>query len=122
MYQNTSYHFQVKAKCSSAPSDTSDWSALAIFTTLNDVGFNDISMDFNIFPNPVNSGFLRIELATNKFKSIEMVDITGHSIIQVQVNNQSVLNFNLSDFSSGVYFIKFITTENEIFMRKLIKN
>ncbi len=108
--KNTNYHFQVKAECSSTPSDTSAWTALANFTTLNDVGIDEKDHDFKIFPNPVKSnGSIKIEFSPNKFNSLKIIDLSGKTLKEVKIEGQDEIDLNFTGMPSGMYFI---TMEN----------
>lgn len=111
LIKNTTYHFQVKANCSSTPSDTSAWTSLANFTTLNDVGISQETTDFNIYPNPVKSnGTIRIEFAPNEFNSLKITDLSGKTIKEVKIVGQTEIELNISGIPGGIYFI---TMENK---------
>jgi len=68
-------------------------------TTVN-TGAKNIENELRISPNPSN-GIFYIG-STTKVKSLEVFDCVGNSIIQKNNTN----NFDLSNFSSGIYFVR----------------
>lgn len=74
-----------------------------------------------IFPNP-SSGIFNIAFGNLNPKQIEVYDISGKIIKQKnQFEGNSQTNIDLSNASNGVYFIK-ISTENNTFTKRIIKN
>jgi hypothetical protein len=120
LIKNTNYHFQVKALCSSSPIDTSAWSTLANFTTLNDIGIEEIENNIEIFPNPVRcTELLEIKFSSANFQTIELIDITGKSIINCVVTGQVEYKLDLKGVSKGMCFIK-ITSKDQIQITKKV--
>ena len=72
--------------------------------------------NINIYPNPVNDR-LYIE-AENEIKEVTIFDIYGRQ--QTTVNGQQSLSINISEFNSGIYFIR-INTTNGIYVKRFIK-
>ena len=64
-------------------------------------------IDFNIYPNPTN-GFINIDLGKNNLNNanLEIVDLLGKIIYKQQVTTKTVA-INLTNYSSGIYLIKF---------------
>ncbi len=120
--KNTSYQYQVKAKCSSSASDTSAWSTLASFTTLNDLGIDEGSHnDFKIYPNPVKStGSIKIEFAPNEFNSLKIIDLSGKTIKEVKIDGQAEIELNITGICSGMYFITMETNGLSTISKKIV--
>lgn len=72
-----------------------------------------------VCPSLVND-YLQINAGT-KILNIEFFELTGKRIKSLEVQTQNV-NVDLTDFSSGVYLVKLITTANKIITHKIIKN
>ena len=72
--------------------------------------------NIKIYPNPVNDR-LYIE-AENEIKEVTIFDIYGRQ--QTTVNGQQSLSINISEFNSGIYFIR-INTTNGIYVKRFIK-
>jgi len=77
---------------------------------------------FQIFPNPT-SGPLNIKWnSTNGIQDIELYDLTGKQLKNYSINKSSNnIEINISNTPSGVYIIRFITTNGEVISRKIIK-
>lgn len=76
------------------------------------------SNSIKLFPNPT-SDILNWEVSNptkNVFKQIQILNVDGR-IIKVQNDNSS--SINLSDLSSGIYCIKFLTDESQTSLRFL---
>lgn len=76
--------------------------------------------DFNyiqIHPNPAND-FVHIN-SIDEYRSIEIVDING-KIIE-KISDFSNNKIDLNRLNSGIYFLKFYTSESHFLSRKLIK-
>jgi len=75
---------------------------------------------FDLLPNP-SKDMVNIRLQNNQAGNLEIYNISGvivfqHSIIE----NQSDININLNNFSSGVYLVKYITLNGGIIVKRLI--
>ena len=87
--------------------------------TVNDyVSINDINTQILIYPNPTK-GIITIENADEY--DIEITDITGRVLLNIQNNSEKLLTFNLSDQSSGLYILK-ISNKNVIITEKIMLN
>lgn len=75
-----------------------------------------------IYPNP-SKGIFMVGVGNTKPKTIEVVDITGKIILSKKdfQNNSKEIPLDLSNVSSGVYFVK-IATENQNIVKRIIKN
>jgi hypothetical protein len=72
---------------------------------------------FKVFPNPTN-GIFKVNLPDNEtIKSFEIVDYTGKIIFSGKNNKEHILKFDLSDYKSGIYFVKVITDSCESWMK-----
>ena len=75
---------------------------------------------FNVFPNP-STGIFNVTLVPQKESiNFEIFDIRGKQIqAEIISANQSQFNFDLSNVSKGVYFLK-LSNENISTTQKLI--
>ncbi len=72
---------------------------------------------FNFHPNP-SSDFITIENKNNvELKEIAVIDFSGKTLLTEKSNFEII---NISNLSSGIYFIRF-KTENTVFNKKFIK-
>ncbi len=86
-------------------------------TSINHFGYNSYSI--NIFPNPVLEN-LQVISQNEDLNIIQILDITGNVIYSEKVN---LINHIISftNYRSGVYFLKLITTENKTYIHKILK-
>ena len=78
---------------------------------------NDIKLDnkMQLFPNPTNS---RLSLNSEKDYNIEVFDLTGRKIMEVQGNN-----LDMSNLSKATYIVKvFDKASKETYSYKVIRN
>ncbi len=94
---------------------TPDHSFFAKDTRKNAKENTNINSELQIYPNPTN-GILNIHSKENVI-SVEIYDITGALVLKTSETQ----NINLSQNSSGIYFIN-INTENGNFNEKIILN
>ncbi len=62
------------------------------------------------YPNP-NNGVFTIELANGLNKAIEVMDLTGRKVLNLNSDKNS-FNVNLSNLANGVYYVKVISNNN----------
>ncbi len=82
--------------------------------------YTNVKEDFKIYPNPNESGILKISTGNSSNFEVKIIDAIGRIIYQEQSNN-SLTELNLTQFEKGVYMI-FIIAENSNFTKKLIYN
>ena len=88
----------------------------------NNVGLEEASLDaeIEIFPNP-NTGQFMLSIPNNvKAKNIEITDLNGRTIQNVEVNGASQYNLDISEFEAGIYLVK-VSTEDGNIVSKVIK-
>ena len=61
-----------------------------------------------VYPNPTSGNVL---IKADFISNIEITNINGQSIFKETINKPSV-NFDLSDFAKGIYFIKLVNKES----------
>ena len=74
----------------------------------------------SIYPNPT-SGQVFISFNSISESKVELVDISGKVLNSDSSNGSVNVSFDLSELSSGVYFIK-IQNMDGVFIQKLMKN
>lgn len=80
---------------------------------------DNIFSNLNIFPNPTN-GEVGFSGEFESIKKIEVYDYTGKTIMTIEENN--INNINISHLPSGIYILKIIDKELNVYNKKLIKN
>ena len=104
------YEYYVIAVYYFGESGVSD-NAYALITGINEI---DASM-FSIFPNPASD--LVLVQSDLRIESYEVLNNTGQVVITVEVNGTNP-TINVSQFESGIYYIK-LRTSDGIALRKL---
>ncbi len=85
--------------------------------TVNPYGteiYNVSSDNISIFPNPT-FGIVNINTSFNNY-TLEITDVTGKKLL----SENNVKTIDMSEFVSGIYFIK-INTDDKIYVQKIIK-
>ena len=68
-----------------------------------------------VYPNPFNNS-LHIE-STTAFKTMELYDVLGKQIINQPFVNQ----LNTLNLAQGMYFLRLITQDGEVLVKKVVK-
>jgi hypothetical protein len=79
-----------------------------------------ISNSISVYPNPATSAINLISKDGLTFENVTIVDVNGRSVKTVVVN-QTQSQINVSDLTSGVYFLNIETNEGST-VKKFIKN
>jgi len=111
--ESTSYDFYVQSICTG---NNSNWIGPFNSTTLNIIG-NTNSQNVTVYPNPNNKIF-SIQTSTN-MKSIEVLDILGSHVKTFQPNT-NLVEINISENKSGVYFLKISLINGNVVTKKII--
>lgn len=72
-----------------------------------------------LYPNPTTGKFVVTFSNEQKNAKVMLLDING-KIVQQHTGNGFMLNFDLSNFASGVYFLR-IENKGKVFTKKVIK-
>ena len=73
-----------------------------------------------VLPNPANN---QVTVSSdNILKTIEIYDVTGKMVQQVFPESQKIISINLKDLRSGIYFMKLIDQNNQMMVKKIVKN
>ena len=110
---NSMYTYCVKAVYDEGGSDCSENAVV----TVNYVGIIEISNTVKIYPNPT-TGELNINFGQTQAYLLEITDITG-KIVLSDTGNNSILNYNISFLSKGIYVLN-IKFDNNIIKEKII--
>lgn len=124
------YSFKVKAICSATTS--SSFSApLCIFDSVpNSTGvianYNAENTTVKIFPNPSKS-MVSIDIETNKDMeyTISIYDVTGRAVKtfeKMKTSDQKAsVKWNTESLARGEYFVRIVTSDNQVITKKLVK-
>ncbi len=96
----------------------------AIFTTNIFLGIEDFKKEANflLYPNPAQK-IITLQLKNREIEniSVSIFDVTGKKIFSNSVNSLTT-EINISDLSSGLYFVSLKQNGKNIGYQKLIKN
>jgi len=84
-------------------------------------GINELASGINglhVYPNP-NTGVFTIELNNNLNKNIQVIDLTGRTILSRESSDDKTL-VNLNGFASGIYYVK-VQSDKHVEVIKVIK-
>ena len=85
---------------------------------LDDINETELKKKINIYPNPTKD-VLQIEVSDNtEIESIELFNLSGK---RVKSFNNSDRNLNISDLSSGAYFLRISTTKGGLAEKIIIE-
>lgn len=115
---NTSYDFYIRKDCTDFEgSYKSDWVGPLSFTTKSLVVNEFNRQEVKLFPNPTND---RIEInALNTINEISVFDLAGQRLMNLK-NADFNLKIDLTDFNSGLYFVK-VKTDKGFGTYKVVK-
>jgi len=92
----------------------------ATFKTDKEVGIGETTnYELRIYPNPT-TGELTIDNGQLTINNVEIFDIYGRKQLSIVNCQLSIKKMDISNLFSGIYFVK-ITTENEMIMKKVVK-
>lgn len=99
--------------------DVTFYGSTSVTTGVSKVSY-DLNSNFNIYPIPNHDGIIYIENknALNLSK-IEVLDVLGNIVSTTITKNDTKVKLNLSDLSSGNYFVRMHST-NSISTKKIV--
>jgi hypothetical protein len=112
------YFVRVQAVC--GEDNNSDWSEEEAFGIM--VGINSyLENSVTLYPNPAKEYVdVRVDGDVN-VKGVEVYDVYGKVVrTDVGANNDSPIRINVSDLSSGMYFVR-VTTEQGVVTKRFVK-
>ncbi len=77
--------------------------------------------ELNIYPNPVETGKVTLEMNSGEISEIRLIDIAGKEVLQrkVEFGNSKYL-LPLNEIRNGIYFVRVKTSENKVVVKKLV--
>ncbi len=80
------------------------------------------NLAFTISPNPTNQTlFVKLEAQNDYKSSIQIIDILGNTLKWISLENGDVKQIDVSDFASGIYFLK-VQMGNKVGVKKFVVN
>jgi hypothetical protein len=103
------------------PTTGCDYSEVIDIVVENCTGLAENAKNSNVkvFPNPFSQS-VNISNA-QEIAQVEIRDITGRVVYTAAYNNVNVIQINTAAFTSGVYFIRMTTLNNEVIDQKIVK-
>lgn len=86
--------------------------------TITFVGTDELSSNFNIYPNPV-SDHLRIQQNSDEAVTIKLIDAAGKTIQEFQTSEDQIM-IDMADLNTGLYFLE-ISSDARQYRTKIIK-
>lgn len=73
---------------------------------------DESQLEWSLYPNPVNSGFLTLETLNTNLLEVQVFNDQGQSVsISTSLQEQRKVQLDLSDKASGIYFLKLRTEQ-----------
>jgi hypothetical protein len=86
------------------------------------LGVKDVlASSFRTFPNPVNNVITISNDQNILLTDVRVTDVNGRTIKTINANNTAELQINLSDLTSGVYFLN-INSDSGNAVKRIVKN
>ena len=87
----------------------------------NCVGINEHASSLSgltIYPNP-NSGSFNIALKNGLTKTIEIMDVTGRTVLS-ENRSEDLISLNINQLANGIYYVK-VKSDNAVEILKVVK-
>lgn len=93
----------------------------AIFKIINvDLGVDENSkLDFTLIPNP-SSQYINLQIESETIDTVSILDIQGAPLFSEKNIDQTKMQFNVSNFSSGIYLVHVIAKSGISETKKLV--
>lgn len=83
-------------------------------------GIEALETSLSIYPNPVRD-VLTISGLVQKIERIEVLNTLGKIEMQLNCESSTMQSFHLDQLQTGHYILRFISTDGQVFSRKIIK-
>lgn len=84
-----------------------------------DAGINEQSVFFSLYPNPTNGN--QVLKTISPVSMLRLFDLNGKVLLEVEGQNKTNFNLDLSGFSNGVYYLEG-TTKTGNFKTRIVRN
>lgn len=79
------------------------------------------SHELRVYPNPCKTGKVTLEMADSEIHDIRLINITGKEVLHKLIApGTTKYLLELHDIPDGIYFLRIITANKEVFVKKLI--
>ncbi|MGK4568468.1 T9SS type A sorting domain-containing protein [Flavobacterium sp. 3HN19-14] len=104
---------------SNFPAEQKGFAMIRVIPSFLGIG-DSLITDSTIYPNPF-SDFINIK-TSNSVQNIEVIDMNGRLLeIPKFASENGIAKLNLSNLNQGIYFLKMMTSDNKITLKKIIK-
>lgn len=118
-YTNPLSLLQALNKIMNANVEITNSGNLGLENNSNQLNKNKSKSNLNVYPNPANSVFT-VEFPTEQNGSIEIISLTGKSVLKETLVNQKTMNLNINNFAAGLYVVKYVDEKGTSKSAKLI--
>lgn len=73
-----------------------------------------------VYPNPAKTKISITSSSKTEIEKVEIYSILGEKIISNKIEESSIVNIDVSNFATGIYFVKAQTTSKELLSKKLV--
>lgn len=99
--------------------------SLSEMIEINELSIKNERLKINVYPNPVNFILsIKYQIPNKSCVQLKVYDILSNELVTLvnskEEKGEHLINFNVQNLKSGVYFVKIITNE-EVGMIKFIK-
>ncbi len=105
--------------CGHVPHNTSYRFAANNTTTVKEISGSE---SFTVYPNPINTGSIFVELNTFNNYTLQLKDLQGKTVAQKSFFYTNKLNLPVDGFESGVYLLSISSKNNLITTKKIVIN
>ena len=106
--------------CFSDQNNTSDKSCITItYEISNATAIDEVTKISEFYPNP-SKDIIHFDYELNTSSNLVIMDILGHEITKIELDNKGTKRINTSNFSKGIYFGKVIANNKLVAIKKII--
>ena len=84
----------------------------------DDIADNYLANSVSVYPNPATSN---ISIVAPIGSKISIVDVSGRTMAQYNIENLSAVNLNIYSYNSGLYFVQVVHEGNSFTKKLLVK-
>lgn len=85
------------------------------------VKVDEVSSKLKIYPNPVSTGQVTLEMDDHEIAEIKVINIAGKEMLQKRTEfGVNKYELKLNNIPKGIYFLRVRTAENKVVAKKLI--
>ena len=106
--------------CFSDQNNPGDKSCVTItYVISNATAINELTKISEFYPNP-SKGIINFDYELNTSATLLIIDMLGHEIKSIELENQGNKRINISNLSKGIYFGKVIANNKLVDIKKIV--